>query len=112
MTINYVKNRICALEGSSVNISSEYSHPNYTELKSERWSRIIWNSEKEETVNVMDPADYFENYEDKEKNIHTLTIKSVKQNDSAQYRFRPQCDEKCQKSGVMLIVTGNSRHNI
>lgn len=56
----------------------------------------------------MDPAGYFENYEDKEKNIRTLTIKSVKQNDSAQYRFRPQCDEKSQKPGVMLIVTGNS----
>lgn len=113
LTINYMKTRICALEGSSVNISSEYSFPNYTDLKTQRWSKIIWNSEKE-TVNLKETTDYVEynqeKNEDKEKNVHTLTIKSVKQHDSAEYRFRVQGDEKRQKPGVMLIVTGNSGH--
>ncbi|XP_060938751.1 uncharacterized protein LOC133015541 [Limanda limanda] len=36
-TVNYVNRRICALQGSSVNISSEYSHPSYQQLKSRLW---------------------------------------------------------------------------
>lgn len=115
MTINYVKSRICALEGSSVNISSENSYPSwFTEIDSQRWSRIKWNGEKEETVNLKEPAGYFEHHEEKkensQKNIHTLIIKSVHQNDSAEYRLRFQGDEKSQKAGVILIVTGNSGH--
>lgn len=115
MTINYVKNRICALEGSSVNISSEYSYPSTSgKINSPRWSRIPWNGTKEETVNLKEPAGYSEHHEEKlednQKNIHTLTITSVNQTDSAEYRLRLQDDKKSQKPGVILIVTGNSGH--
>ncbi|CAG12546.1 unnamed protein product [Tetraodon nigroviridis] len=95
LAINYNKSRICALEGSSVNISSEYSSPNYTELKSKYWSKITWNGERETLMKT----------EEEQKTIYTLTIESVKQNDSAEYRFRVQGDEKSQKPGVILIVT-------
>lgn len=106
-TLYYVKNRICALEGSSVNISSEYSGPNYAALDFTRWHRISLNGEKE---TLMEPEDYEEKNEEQQKSIHTLTIKSVRPNDSAEYRFRFQGDEKSQKPGAILIVTGNSGH--
>ncbi|XP_029706259.1 uncharacterized protein isoform X2 [Takifugu rubripes] len=104
LTVNYIKKRICALEGSSVNISSKYSSSNYTKSKAKHWSRIIWNGEKEERMNVL-KTDHFTYNEDQEKQIHTLSIKSVKQNDSAEYRFRLQDDNTSQKPGTVLIVT-------
>lgn len=95
------------MEGSSVNISSKYSRPNNTDSKAKHWSRIIWNGEKEERMNVL-KTDHFTYHEDQEKQIHTLSIKSVKQGDSAEYRFRHQDDNTSQKPGTVLTVTGKS----
>lgn len=100
-----MKKRICALEGSSVNISSKYFSPNYRESKAKHWSRIIWNVE--ERMNVL-TTDHFTYNEDQEKQINTLSIKSVKQSDSAEYRFRHQDDNTSQKPGTVLTVTGKS----
>ncbi|XP_029706268.1 uncharacterized protein [Takifugu rubripes] len=104
LTVNYIKKRICALEGSSVNISSKYSSSKYTKSKAKHWSRMIWNGEKEERMNVL-KTDHFTYHEDQEKQINTLSIKSVKQSDSAEYRFRHQDDNTSQKPGTVLIVT-------
>ncbi|XP_036965549.1 uncharacterized protein LOC119025724 [Acanthopagrus latus] len=40
-TVNHVSRRICAVQGSSVNISSEYSHPDSQQPQSKSWYRII-----------------------------------------------------------------------
>ncbi|XP_029706249.1 B-cell receptor CD22-like isoform X3 [Takifugu rubripes] len=104
LTVNYIKKRICALEGSSVNISSKYSSSKYTKSKAKHWSRIIWNGEKEERMNVL-KTDHFTYHEDQEKQINTLSIKSVKKSDSAEYRFMHQDDNTSQKPGTVLIVT-------
>lgn len=94
------------MEGSSVNISSKYSGPSYIQPTTKHWSRIIWNFE-EERITVL-KTDHFTCHEDQEKQINTLSIKSVKQSDSAEYRFRHQDEKTSQKPGTVLIVTGKS----
>lgn len=104
-TLNYVSRRICALEGSSVNISSVYSFPFHTEPHSKSWYKKKQNyEEKNETL--AEAAGRVE-YHDNMKNQHTLTIKNVEKNDSAEYRFRFH-DDTGSKVGVTLTVTGNS----
>ncbi|TWW54941.1 hypothetical protein D4764_0240580 [Takifugu flavidus] len=73
LTVNYIKKRICALEGSSVNISSKYSSSKYTKSKAKHWSKIIWNGEKEERMNVL-KTDHFTYHEDQEKQINTCQL--------------------------------------
>lgn len=110
--VNYVSRRICALEGSSVNISSQYSHPNNQRPKSKYWFRIKRSGEKD-AENLTEAAGHVE-YHDNMKNHHTLTINNLKESDSAEYRFRLQTEHGIQKQavvpGVTLIVTGNSVH--
>lgn len=109
MSVNYVGRRICALEGSSVNISSEYSNPNSQQSNCKLWYKIK-RSCKEDAENLTEAAGRVECH-DNMKNHHTLTINNLMTNDSGEYRFRPQQDDEGQKQsfpGVTLIVTGNS----
>ncbi|KAI3352537.1 hypothetical protein L3Q82_005485 [Scortum barcoo] len=105
-TVNYVSRRICALSGSSVNISSEYSYPVNQQPKSKLWYKIQ-RRVKEDGEELMKAAGRLK-YRDM-KNHHILTINNLKKNDSAEYTFRLQQDrnerEKSDLPGVFLIVT-------
>ncbi|GAA6221686.1 uncharacterized protein LOC108887219 [Lates japonicus] len=105
--VNYVKRRICALRGSSVNISSEYSYPYNEQPKSKFWY-ITKRSGEEEAEKLIEAVGRVE-YHDNMKNHHILTIKKLKKNDSAEYTFRIQQHNEGWKQsdlpGVMLIVT-------
>ncbi|XP_030583017.1 sialoadhesin-like [Archocentrus centrarchus] len=106
-SLNYVHSRICALEGSSVNISSKYSHPEYEQIKSKCWYKVKRNAE-EEAEQLHEDADNVE-YDDSMKNQHILTLKHLKKDDSAEYRLTitTETEELTQSDvpGVILIVT-------
>lgn len=104
MAVNYVSRRICALEGSSVNITSQYlSHSVY---KYKSWYKVKLGSE-EDDCEVFEEATGRVKYYDSMKNEHTLRINDVKRNDSAEYSFRlANYIDHCNLPGVMLVVTG------
>ncbi|XP_076585128.1 uncharacterized protein LOC143319796 [Chaetodon auriga] len=106
-SVNYVRRRICALKGSTVNISSQYSHPSYQQPESKSWYKIkrALNKDPEKLTDLAGHVQY----NDKSKNHHILTINNLKKNDSAEYTFRLQEDEGWKQSdlpGVILVVTG------
>uniref|UniRef100_A0AAZ1X7I1 Ig-like domain-containing protein n=1 Tax=Oreochromis aureus TaxID=47969 RepID=A0AAZ1X7I1_OREAU len=105
--VNYVSRRICALEGSSVNITSEYSHPDNMKPKFKCWSKK-WRKDKVEVEELIESAGRVE-YQDNMKNQHILTINNLKKNDSGGYTFRFNKDHEgwtqSDLPGVFLIVT-------
>ncbi|XP_039469163.1 sialoadhesin-like isoform X4 [Oreochromis aureus] len=105
--VNYVSRRICALEGSSVNITSEYSHPDNMKPEFKCWSKK-WRKDKVEVEELIEAAGRVE-YQDNMKNQHILTINNLKKNDSGGYTFRFNKDHKkwtqSDLPGVFLIVT-------
>ncbi|KAI3352538.1 hypothetical protein L3Q82_005486 [Scortum barcoo] len=106
-SVNYVSRRICALEGSSVNISSQYLHPDNKQPKNKFWYRGSQSGERK-TEKLTEAAGRVE-YHDNMKTRHVLRIQNLKKNDSAEYKFRLQQDnnerEKSDLPGVFLIVT-------
>ncbi|KAE8300498.1 hypothetical protein D5F01_LYC00639 [Larimichthys crocea] len=107
-SVNYVSRRICALQGSSVNISSEYLHPENQQPKSKGWYKIKRSVEEdaEELIKAAGRVEYHDNM----KNHHILTINNLKKNDSAEYTFRLQQEngewKQSDFSRVTLVVTG------
>ncbi|XP_051240484.1 uncharacterized protein LOC127354555 isoform X2 [Dicentrarchus labrax] len=106
--VNYISRRICALQGSSVNISSEYSYPYHQLPQSKSWFKIT-RSGKQEVKELIKPAGHVEYY-DNMKNHHILRINNLKKNDSAEYTFRLQQQnggwKQSDSPGVTLVVTG------
>ncbi|XP_055360928.1 uncharacterized protein LOC114859185 isoform X2 [Betta splendens] len=102
-TVNYVSRRICALEGSSVNISSEYSHP-----ENQKPNFKVWYKIKEQAEKLTEAAGQVE-WSETDKNHHILTLKKVKKTDSAEYAFRAHTVEPAERRsdlpGVTLVVT-------
>ncbi|XP_063333270.1 uncharacterized protein LOC134629674 [Pelmatolapia mariae] len=109
--VNYVSRRICALEGSSVNITSEYSHPDNMKPEFKCWSKK-WRKDKVEVEELIEAAGRVE-YQDNMKNQHILTINNLKKNDSGGYTFRFNKDHEgwtqSDLPGVFLIVTGGTQ---
>ncbi|CAI5681155.1 unnamed protein product [Oreochromis niloticus] len=107
-SLNYVHSRICALEGSSVNISSKYSHPDYEQIQSKCWYKFKGHAEEEVRRNLTEDADHVE-YDDSMKNQHILRLKKLKRDDSGEYRFTitTEYEEVIESDflGVTLIVT-------
>ncbi|XP_008293153.1 B-cell receptor CD22-like [Stegastes partitus] len=106
--VNYVSRRICTLEGSSVNISSEYLHPDNQPPKFKRWYKIKRGGTKE--ADILTEAAGRVEYHDDTKNRHILTIKKLRRDDSAEYAFRLQNENVEWKHsdlpGVTLVTTG------
>ncbi|XP_071359717.1 cell adhesion molecule CEACAM1-like isoform X2 [Trachinotus anak] len=105
-SVNYASRRICALQGSSVDISSKYTHPNNQQPQFKQWYKIKRNGEEagEELITAAGRVQY---HEDRKKH-HTLTIKQLKKNDSAEYMFRlqtPTAGKQFDPPGVTLVVT-------
>ncbi|TDH15760.1 hypothetical protein EPR50_G00012370 [Perca flavescens] len=105
-SVNYVRRRICALEGSSVNISSEYSRHSGS-IVNHFWNKGRQVVEQDAENSTASPRVEFH---DNMKNYTILRINNLKKNDSAEYRFTLQSDDKEWKPsawpGVTLVVTG------
>lgn len=105
--MNYISRRICALEGSSVNISSKYSYPDDKQPRSKCWYK---RKSGEKEVKLTEDTVHLQ-YLDNMNNQHILRIKNLKKTDSAEYKFRLQNDDKRwwgNPHKVTLIVSGNS----
>ncbi|XP_008303997.1 sialoadhesin-like [Stegastes partitus] len=102
-SLNCFNRRICALEGSSVNISNELSHPGTKSLKSKLWYKGNINSKQGQ----LDRRNM--EYDDmKKQNI--LRLKNLKRNDSGEYTLSIWITNSelklCDRTGVSLMVTG------
>lgn len=108
--MNYVSRRICALQGSSVNISSKYSYPRNQQPKFKLWYKLT-QSGKGDAETVTQAAGRVE-YHDDMRDHHILIIKTLRESDSAEYVFRLLTEYGGQKQpdlpGVTLVITGNS----
>ncbi|XP_028249821.1 uncharacterized protein LOC114426513 [Parambassis ranga] len=105
-SVNHVSRRVCALKGFSVNISAQYSHPDYQQPESKFWCKVKRNSEEESEQLSEEAHDV--TYYDNTKNKHILMFKHLKQTDSAEYIFRIKADDGIKLSyspGVTLFVT-------
>ncbi|XP_062243693.1 uncharacterized protein LOC133953670 isoform X1 [Platichthys flesus] len=104
ITVNYVDRRICALRGSSVNISSEYSYPKHQQANSLLWykNRRSDLAAGEELITNTDRIKFHE-----VMNRYILTINKLNKNDSAEYIFRIGSDAGRWSAapGVTLVVT-------
>ncbi|KAK2918647.1 hypothetical protein Q8A73_003018 [Channa argus] len=106
-TVNYQTRRICALEGSEVDISSDYSYSYDEKLYSNGWFIKRRVGEKAEMLpKVPGRVDYHDNI----KNQHILRIHNLKRQDSGELIFSLQKDlngwESSSLPGVTLVVTG------
>ncbi|XP_042170995.1 titin-like [Oncorhynchus tshawytscha] len=102
--VTYTKRRICVLKGSTVDISSSYTHPtSYIEQGS------FWFTQKDpvDVRSYPGSAGRVE-YNRNTENHHTMTITHLTEKDSAEYKFRLITTDKGRFSGlpgVMLTVT-------
>uniref|UniRef100_A0A665TCR0 Ig-like domain-containing protein n=2 Tax=Echeneis naucrates TaxID=173247 RepID=A0A665TCR0_ECHNA len=106
-SVKYANSRICALRGSSVNISSEYSHPTNQQPQYKMWYRRKRNSEVHCTKHITKGKRKL--YHENKNNLNTLTIKNLQKNDSDEYIFRlekPSEGELFNFPAVTLVVTG------
>ena len=102
--VSYSSRRVCALMGSTVDISSTYSHPSgYTV------SKTFWHYGPPGHYTDLREEHQFAGRVEYEGN--TLRIKELKMNDSGEYKFRIITDRIEGKysgsPGVILTVTGN-----
>ncbi|CAM4655327.1 unnamed protein product [Leuciscus chuanchicus] len=100
--VSYSSRRVCALMGSTVDISSTYSHPSgYTV------SKTFWHSGQPGDFKDLREEHQFAGRVEYEGN--TLRIKELKMNDSGEYKFRIITDRTEGKysgsPGVILTVT-------
>ena len=109
--VNYMKQRICALIGSSVNISCNYSYPTGHQLLEGYWF-TTWESREENPTKLTEVSHYEGRVEfsGQTRNHHILTIKNLTESDSAEYKFRFHTNQKGGRyggyPGVTLNVTG------
>ncbi|XP_041790216.1 uncharacterized protein LOC121604706 isoform X2 [Chelmon rostratus] len=107
--VNYFIRRICAVEGSSVNISSEYSYPVGWQPYSKTWYKMKRSGENV-AENLTGAAGHLE-YHENMNGSHILRIKKLKKEDSAEYMLRLPTKSRAEKEsfdspGVTLVVTG------
>ena len=105
--VTYTDTHICAFKGSTVEIHCSYIHPPGTRVTETFW---FTKMKAGEYVKLKDDPKYARRVEYSEKSC-SLTIRSLRESDSAEYKFMlitNQQDGKYSGSpGVTLSVTGN-----
>ncbi|TRY90344.1 hypothetical protein DNTS_023629 [Danionella cerebrum] len=100
--VAYSSTRVCSLEGSTVEISSSYSHPSGFTVTNTLWSYGEFRVDED-----LREEDRFAGRVEYEEN--KLRIKELKMDDSGQYQFRIITDKAEGKfsgsPGVILTVT-------
>ena len=95
------------MRGSSVDISSTYTHPSYYKI-----TKTFWVKGKAHNKDLKEDSKYTDRvkYIDTKVNHHILKITDLRETDSAKYNFRiiPDKGKYLGSPGVQLTVTGNS----
>uniref|UniRef100_A0A4W5P468 Ig-like domain-containing protein n=1 Tax=Hucho hucho TaxID=62062 RepID=A0A4W5P468_9TELE len=109
-SVTYTTQSICALKGSTVELTCSFSYPRYHKVTS-----AFWFTKMETVVKPVDLgpdpeyAGRLEYHGDK-KNGHTLKITDLRESDSAMYKFRFITNQTGGRyygdPGVTLSVTG------
>ncbi|XP_064813372.1 B-cell receptor CD22-like [Oncorhynchus masou masou] len=109
-SVTYTKKSICALKGSTVEMSCTYTYPRGYIVTTTLWFTEIYDVENYESL--LDDPDYKGRvtYRSDKTNGHTLTITNLRESDSATYKFRFITNQTGGKyfgsPGVTLSVTG------
>ncbi|XP_064813956.1 sialoadhesin-like [Oncorhynchus masou masou] len=104
-SVTYTHQKICALKGSTVDISCSYTYPSYHEIKQAFWFTKWSGLEAEDLSSVPGYEGHIEYLGDKESDC-TLRITDLRLSDSAGYRFRfITSGDKFSGSPVSLTVT-------
>ncbi|XP_045070327.1 B-cell receptor CD22-like [Coregonus clupeaformis] len=85
--VTYTHQSICALKGSTVDISCSYTYPSYHEIKKAFWFTKWSGIDAEDLSSVPRYEGHIEYLGDK-KGDCTLRITDLRLSDSAEYRFR------------------------
>ncbi|XP_064815897.1 sialoadhesin-like isoform X2 [Oncorhynchus masou masou] len=104
-SVTYTHQSICALKGSTVDISCSYTYPSYHEIKQAFWFTKWSGMEAEDLSSVPGYEGHIEYLGDKESDC-TLRITDLRLSDSAGFRFRFMTSGgKFSGSPVSLTVT-------
>ncbi|XP_071032006.1 sialoadhesin-like [Oncorhynchus clarkii lewisi] len=107
-SVTYTHQSICALKGSTVDISCSYTYPSYHEIKQAFWF-TKWSGMEAEDLSSMPGYEGHIEYLGDKKIDCTLRITDLRLSDSAGYRFRfITSGEKFSGSPVSLTVTVSS----
>ncbi|XP_071059931.1 sialoadhesin-like isoform X2 [Pseudochaenichthys georgianus] len=106
----YSSTNICAVNGSTVEISCIYTYPSKIKHQVNTVQKTFWFTQRKdgEPVDLKTDSEYAGRVEDLcENNICTLIIKNLRESDSAEYRFRfiTNKDAYTASPGVTLSVT-------
>ncbi|XP_045061196.1 B-cell receptor CD22 isoform X2 [Coregonus clupeaformis] len=107
-SVTYTPQSICALKGSTVQLSCSYRYPSGTVTTTFGFTKMY---AVENYVSLSDDPDYKGRvtYRSDKKNVHTLTITDLRESDSATYKFRFITDQTGGRytgdPGVTLSVT-------
>ncbi|XP_064871347.1 B-cell receptor CD22-like isoform X1 [Oncorhynchus nerka] len=104
-SVTYTHQSICALKGSTVDISCSYTYPSYHEIKQAFWFTKWSGMDAEDLSSVPGYEGHIEYLGDKESDC-TLRITDLRLSDSAGYRFRfITSGDKFSGSPVSLTVS-------
>uniref|UniRef100_A0A4W5KKD2 Ig-like domain-containing protein n=1 Tax=Hucho hucho TaxID=62062 RepID=A0A4W5KKD2_9TELE len=104
-SVTYTHQSICALKGSTVDISCSYTYPSYHEIKQAFWY-IKWSGMDHEDLSSVPGNEGHIEYLGDKKSDCTLRITDLRLSDSAGYRFRfITSGAKFSGSPVSLTVT-------
>nr|XP_029509968.1 uncharacterized protein LOC115124673 [Oncorhynchus nerka] len=114
-SVKYITQSTCVLKGSTVEMSCCYTSPSGTVTTTFWFTR---NDAEGNPVTLSDEPDYTGHvtYCSNKKNGHTLTIRDLRECDSAMYKFRFITDQTVRKysgdPGVTLTVTALSPQSV
>nr|XP_046196610.1 sialoadhesin-like [Oncorhynchus gorbuscha] len=104
-SVTYTHQSICALKGSTVDISCSYTYPSYHEIKQAFWFTKWSGMEAEDLSSAPGYEGHIEYLGDKKSDC-TLRITDLRLSDSARYRFRLiTSGDQFSGSPVSLTVT-------
>ncbi|XP_031676027.1 uncharacterized protein LOC109878241 isoform X10 [Oncorhynchus kisutch] len=109
MNVTYTHQSICALKGSTVDISCFYTHPSWYNVTEVSWFNK-WESGVTKDLSLNpEYVDRVENHRQTEKDS-TLRITDLRESDSTEYKFRFTTDKArwgYSFPGTSLTVTGS-----
>ncbi|XP_026159978.1 sialoadhesin-like [Mastacembelus armatus] len=105
--VTYTATDICAIKGSTVNISCTYTYPSNVRVQERFWFTKWTNTEPEDLKTQSEYSGRVQ-YQCEDKTC-TLTIRDLRETDSAQYQFRFITNQQSRRytgsPGVTLTVT-------
>uniref|UniRef100_A0A4W5K560 Immunoglobulin domain-containing protein n=1 Tax=Hucho hucho TaxID=62062 RepID=A0A4W5K560_9TELE len=114
-SVTYTKNKICVLKGSSVEMSCTYTYPNGT-VTTAFWFTELGTGVEPDSLGQDPVYEGRLEYHGDKKNGQRLTIRDLRESDSAEYKIRLFTDQEGGKyigsPGVTLSVTGTVTFNI